>query len=613
MVRYSVSSDGLRSFQRGLAGVNTLAVAVCVIAVGYTNGGQASAGPSMVPEAAATAMATASSTPPAVRFTDVTRQAGIEFRHVSGAYGEKFLPETMGGGVAFFDYDNDGDQDLLFVNSSYWPDHASKEGPGPTQALYRNDGRGMFKDVTRASGLDVDVYGMGVAVGDYDGDGWRDVFITAVGGNHLYRNENGIFRDVANRAGVSGDPEIWGTSAAFIDYDRDGDLDLFVVNYMRWTMAIDQQVGRRFAYIQMGGKRAFITPEAYEGAHATLYRNDGGVFRDVSAQTGMQVANEYTGLPQARGLGVVPVDINRDGWIDLVVANDKTPNFCFVNQRDGTFGEDGFALGLALDAFSNATSGMGIDAAHYHPDGALGIAVGNYSGEMDSLFVSQADPLQFADVALGEGIGAPTRLSLTFGLFFFDYDLDGRLDLFQANGHLEPEIRTNYPNESYAQPAQLFWNCGKGCDTTFAEVVDGAGDLSRPIVGRGASYADFDGDGDLDVVVTQIDGAPLLLRNDQHFGHHWLRVKLVGKAGNRDAIGARLALTAGGSTQHRHVMPTRSYLSQVELPVTFGLGAATSIESLRIWWPDGTGQVLEQVPVDAVVTVEQEAARPDRD
>jgi hypothetical protein len=564
------------------------------------------AGNTAVSETASDTGSAPSPAPPAVRFTDVTRQAGIGFRHVSGAYGDKFLPETMGGGVAFFDYDNDGDQDLLLVNSSYWPGHAPADAPGPTQALYRNDGTGKFENVTSAAGLDVDLYGMGVAVGDYDGDGWRDIFITAVGGNRLYRNESGTFRDVTNGAGLNSDPEIWGTSAAFVDYDRDGDLDLFVVNYMRWTRAIDTLVGQQLSYIRVAGKRAFGMPLAYAGADATLYRNDDGTFQDVSSQSGVQVASEHAGSPLAKGLGVIPVDVNLDGWIDLVVASDKTPNFCFVNQGDGTFVEDGLALGLAVDAFGGHTSGMGIDAARYHPDGALGIAVGNYSLEMDSLFVGRGEPLLFSDQALGEGIGAPTRPFLTFGLFFFDYDLDGRLDLFQANGHLEPDIAVDDPAQTYAQRSQLFWNCGKGCEATYLEVVDGAGDLSHPMVGRGASYADLDADGDLDVVVTQIDGAPLLLRNDQRLGHHWLRVRLIGRGGNLDAIGARLALTAGRSTQWRQVMPARSYLSQVELPVTFGLGAATAIESLRIHWPDGAEQVLKDVPVDTVFTVKQE-------
>ncbi len=546
--------------------------------------------------------------PPVVVFSDVTREAAIDFSHVTGAAGDRLLPETMGGGVAFLDYDNDGDPDLLFVNSRYWPAHEPDNSPEPVMGLYRNDGTGRFENVTRGSGLDISLYGMGVAVGDYDNDGWVDVFVTALGENRLLQNRRGIFHDVSAGAGVAGGEGEWSTSAAFIDYDNDGNLDLFVANYMRWSREIDLELGRRFRFIMVAGKRAYASPNFFKGAHPYLYRNNGdGTFTDLSAQSGMHVNRPGTGVPMAKALAVAPVDLDRDGWLDLVVANDLEQNFCYHNQGDGTYRENGLIFGLALDADGRKTSSMGIDAAYYRNDGRMAIAIGNYAREMDSFFVSREDPLRFDDVARSVGLGAATFKPLTFALFFLDYDLDGRLDFFQTNGHLEEEIQVDYSDQTYAQPAQLFWNCGSGCSTTFIEVpVSGSGDLGTPLVGRGASYADMDNDGDLDMVIAQLGGGALLLRNEQRLGHHWLRVRLVGRRVNRDAIGAWVELVAGGNTQRRQVMPSRGYLSQVELPVTFGLGRDDTVESLTVIWPDGSRQAVKSVSVDSIITVEQE-------
>jgi hypothetical protein len=540
---------------------------------------------------------------PVARFSDITREAGLNFIHNNGAYGEKLLPETMGGGVAFLDYDNDGNQDLLFVNSTYWPGHVPEGKPPPTMALYHNDGHGQFADATPGSGLDVSFYGMGVAVGDYDNDGLPDVFITAVGGNHLFHNEGGgKFREVTKEAGLGGLPDAWSTSAAWVDYDNDGRLDLFVCDYVKWSRDIDAEVGYKID----GKTRAYGQPVNFQGTFAHLYHNEGGGrFTDVSLSAGIQVRNPATGVPVAKSLGVAPVDVNSDGWMDLVVANDTVPNFLFLNQRDGTFKEVGAISGLAFDSYGNTRGAMGIDTARYRSDGRLGIAIGNFANEMTALYVAQNTPTNFSDEAITEGIGPASRLLLKFGVFFFDYDLDGRLDLLTANGHLETEISKIQQSQTYAQPAQLFWNAGDGPGGCFVVVPpEKAGaDLFKPIVGRGSAFADIDGDGDLDVVLTQVGGPPLLLRNDQELGHHWLRLKLVGTKSNRDAIGAWIRVRVGGQTLWRQVMPTRSYLSQSELPVTIGLGAASRPDAVEILWPSGTHQELESIAIDRMVTV----------
>jgi len=540
--------------------------------------------------------------PPAVRFTDVTRAAGVDFVHVNGAYGERLLPETMGGGVAFLDYDQDGLQDLLFVNSSPWP-WRTQDIRRPTPALYRNRGNGAFENVTERTGLGtISFYGMGAAVADINGDGYPDVFLSGVGPNRLLLSQNGErFIDVTEQVGVAGAEDAWSSSAAFFDYDQDGDLDLFVCNYVQWSRDIDLSVDYRLT----GIGRAYGPPTNYAGTHSYLYRNNGdGTFSDVSAASGIQVNNPATGLPAGKALAAHPVDIDGDGWLDLVVTNDTVQNFLFMNRRDGTFEESGMTSGLAFDNSGKATGAMGVDAAAYNNDSEFAVAVGNFSNEMSSFYVARDGVPLFTDEAVVSGVGSESRQALSFGLFFFDYDLDGRLDLLQTNGHVEDEINVVQPSQHYEQPTQLFWNCGPQCARNFVHVpLEDTGDLGLPIVGRGAAYGDIDQDGDLDVVITQVNRTPLVMRNDQALDHHWLRVKVEGRGLNRDALGARVELTAGGVAQTRTVMPSRSYLAQVELPVTFGLADASRVDRLQVTWPDGETRSLTDLPTDQMVVL----------
>ena len=543
--------------------------------------------------------------PPSVRFTDVTATAGITFVHRNGAYGDKLLPESMGGGVAFFDYDNDGAPDLLFVNSTDWPGHAGSATKGSrTMQLWHNDGSGHFVDATPGSGLDVNFYGMGVACGDYDNDGLVDVFITGVGENRLFKNlGGGKFADVTRLAGFPTNSGQWSTSAAWLDFDNDGRLDLFVCNYVEWSAELDHKA----AFTYDGQTRAYGPPKNFRGSFPTLYHNEGnGRFTDMSARAGIQIKNP-SGEPLAKALGVAPVDLDGDGWIDIIVANDTVQNLVFRNEKNGMFREIGARSGIAFDSFGATRGAMGIDTARFREDDALAVAIGNFANEMNSLYVTQSDPLHFADEADDTGLGSASKHLLKFGLFFFDYDLDGRLDVLTANGHLDPDIERFQPQQQYRQPAQLFWNHGGGRATQFVPVTAASAgpDLFKPMVGRGSACADIDGDGDLDVVLTQIAGPPLLLRNDQQLHHHWVRLKLKGTNSNRDAIGAWVKLRAGGRILAQQVMPTKGYLSQSELTLTFGLGMATGIDEAEVTWPGGHKQRLDGLRIDSVNAIQE--------
>ncbi len=548
---------------------------------------------------------------PKLPFTDITSAAGIDFVHETGAYGERLLPETMGGGVAFLDYNDDGRQDLLLINSDLWPWRPAVS-EHPTSRLYRGRGDGTFEDVSVAAGLDLALYGMGVAVGDYDGDGRIDIFVTALGENRLLRNVDGDhFVDVTDAAGVAGEPGAWSTSAAFFDYDHDGDLDLFVCNYVTWSRQINAEVDYRLT----GIGPAYGPPTDFSGTDSYLYRNDGRPsdsgrndpprFTDVSRQAGIRVAHETGGGPIGKGLAVHPVDVNGDGWLDLVVANDTVRNFLFINQRDGRFVESGVEYGLAFNSSGLATGAMGIDAAYFANDAQLAIAIGNFANEMSSFYVARAGEQIFSDDAIVAGIGADSRRGLTFGLMFVDIDLDGRLDLITANGHVEPDINRVQSSQHYAQSLQLFWNCGSRCTRRFRFIDQPIGDLGTAHVGRGAAYADIDADGDQDLLITALGGRSVLLRNDQELGHHWVKLRLRGKPPNRHAIGASVTLVTSAARQHRSVMPTRSYLSQMELPVTFGLGDVRRVDAVIVLWPDGEKEWWTDLDVDRSHVLQQ--------
>lgn len=545
------------------------------------------------------AMAGADETVPPIPFAEVGLEAGIDLVHCNGAAGERLLPETMGAGVAWLDFDNDGDQDLLFANGREWPwsvGSGACPGPRPTVRLYANDGSGQFQDVTRAAGLDISLQGMGVAAGDIDGDGWIDVYVTAIGRNRLLRNRHGRFEDVTAAAGAGGPDDSWSTSAGFADLDNDGDLDLVVCSYVTWSRQIDIEIG----FTLNGRDRAYGPPTSFHGADPEVFRNDGGGrFTEVSAEAGLRVANPSTGEPVGKSLGLAIVDIDGDGLLDLFIANDTVRNLLFRNLGGWRFEEVGSSAGVGFDGAGKATGAMGVDAGDLRNDGSLALAIGNFSNEMSSLYVQQGAAWQFADSASIEGLGSPSRQRLSFGLFFFDVDLDGRLDLLQVNGHLEPEISEVQASQTYAQAPQLFWNRGPSSPACFIAMPDElVGDLAGPVVGRGSAFADMDGDGDLDMVLTTNGGRPRLFRNDQSLAHHWIRIDLDGIGANPDGVGARLLLEAGGTIQRRMVMPTRSYLSQSELPVTFGLGQADAVERLEVHWPDGTVQTLEGLEVD---------------
>ncbi len=591
-----------RAFKRSLAIIGAAAL-IALLIWWFGQGGESTVPVEEVEIAAPLREAPAEavqSAIPSIPFTDITTAAGIDFVHVNGAYGDKLIPETMGSGLAFFDYDNDGDPDLYLVNSTYWPDKAN--GRTTTGRLYRNDGGTRFTDVTEATGLQRDLYGFGVAVGDYDNDGWEDLYLSNLGANLLLRNERGRFIDVTATAGVAGNLEDWSTGTAFLDYDNDGDLDLFVGNYIAWTRQIDLEIDFRIA----GLGRAYGGPEHHVGALNRLYRNDGdGRFTEVSQAAGIAVTEGSDRQPAGKALAVSVADVDDNGLVDIVVANDTTRNFLYRNLGDGRFEEISALEGIAYDREGRATSGMGIDIARFRNDADVGIAIGNFANEMSSLFVTLDGRGPFVDEAVLEGIGPDSRVALTFAVLFLDADLDGRLDLFQANGHLENEINRVHPSQTFAQPAQLFWNCGEACPQRF-RLLDSTADLRQPMVGRGAAYADIDGDGDLDLAIVQNGRRAVLLRNDQQTGNHWLRLKLVGGSANRDGLGAAVALRSDGATQYRRVHPSRGYLSQVELPLTFGLGSATTVDELRVTWPGGQVQRVAVPGVDRELRVVQE-------
>jgi enediyne biosynthesis protein E4 len=547
---------------------------------------------------------------PQLVMTNMVASSGVDFVHESGREGQKLLPETMGSGTAVLDYNGDGHQDLLFVNSSRWPWDTRGEVDS-TCRLYAGDGNFHFTDVTEKAGIDRTLYGMGTAVGDYDNDGDTDIFLSAVGKNRLLKNEDGVFQDVTDIAGVGGATDTWGTSCGFFDYDNDGLLDLFVCNYVNWNK--DADLSQKFTLD--GESRAYGPPKAFSGAFSYLYHNDGdGSFTDVSESAGIQIRNDDTGVPLGKAMGLAPVDFNGDGWLDIVVANDTVRNFLFENNRDGTFSEVGRICGIAFDrSTGNARGAMGIDTAQFRDDGTLAIGIGNFANEASALYMARAGKKQFMDAAMYTGFGPPTRQGLTFGLFFFDVDLDGRFDLLGANGHLEEEISKVQATQRYAQPPQLFWNAGRDAKSELVLVPESSvgEDFYQPIVGRGTAFGDFDEDGDQDVVISVSDGSPVVFRNDQNTDHHWLRVRLEGTGSNRDGIGAMVELELGKRTLSQCMMPTRSYLSQCERVITFGLGSLESVDSITVAWPGGDREIFPVAGIDGTIVLRQGSGSPE--
>ncbi len=540
---------------------------------------------------AASALPLSASTP-GFSLADVTASAGIHFQHNSGAFGARYLPETLGPGCAFLDYDSDGWLDILLVNGMDWPGHARRR---TTLQLYRNNRNGTFTDVTRQAGLDVEMYGLGVAVGDYNNDGFPDLLITAVGQNRLFQNtRNGRFVDVTEKAGLGG-RSAFSTSALWFDFDRDGLLDLFVCNYVKWAPEHD-------VFCSLDGKRkSYCTPEAYRGATCWLFRNRGnGTFEDVTARSGIFDSS-------SKSLGVTMLDYDNDGWPDLAVANDTQPNKLYRNRRDGTFEDIAVRAGVAFSEDGKARAGMGIDAADLDGSGAASIAITNFDGEMIALYRPGPGGV-YRDVALAAGVGQPSRTTLGFGCLFFDADLDGHLDLFAANGHIDDTARNLSGMTAYAQPPHLFLNDGR---LHFRDVASQAGaDFASPKVARGAACGDFDNDGDVDLLVTTNQGPAYLYRNDVASGNRSLRLRLRGVKSNRDAIGATVRIFTAAGSQSRLVKGASSYLSQSEPALTFGLGRQPRADRVVIAWP--SGRVDEHGPLEAGFYECPEGARPVR-
>ena len=508
----------------------------------------------------------------------------MDFVHNTGAFGEKWLPETMGSGCAWLDYDNDGDPDALLLSGMDFAGHPT--GGRQTSALFRNDD-GTFTDVTAQVGLDVPMYALGATYADYDADGDLDLYVTALGPNRLFRNDDGKFIDVAPQLGVADDG--FGSSASWVDYDNDGDLDLFTLNYVQWSPENDI-----FCSLD-GTNKSYCTPEAYSGASPRLYRNDGASFTDVTEEAGVLD-------PTAKALGIVCVDFDEDGWIDVFVANDTQPNFLFRNQGDGTFAEEGMIAGVAFDEAGRARGAMGVDAGDYDGSGLPSLTIGNFSNEMLALYHNEGAGF-FIDAAPTSNVGQESLLTLAFGAFFLDFDLDGRTDIFVANGHVENEIQKVQSRVSYAQPAHLFRNLGTG---RFEDVAPQSEALAQAVVARGAAAADYDGDGDLDLLVTTSGGPARLLRNDCVQGSPFVRVTLEGGAGsNPHGYGAKVRLTAGGRTQTAWARAAHSYASQSENVLTFGLGDAAAASEITVHWPSGKTTTVPDVAAGSRITVRE--------
>ncbi len=528
-----------------------------------------------------------------VHYVDITRRAGINFVHYTGAFGKKYLPETMGPGCAFIDYDNDGYPDILLVQGSDFPGHHSRR---TTLKLYHNNGNRTFSDVTARAGLAVEMYGMGAAIGDYDNDGWDDIYVTGLGEAHLFHNEhNGTFKDVTKAAGVNNTG--YGASAAWFDYDKDGKLDLFVTNYVKWSEKDD------IVCTLVGHEKSYCTPEAYQGDTCRLYHNLGnGRFEDVTRKAGIED-------PTSKSLGVAIVDYDRDGWPDIAVANDTQPNKLYHNNHHGTFTEQAVQAGIAFSEDGIARGAMGIDEADFDHSGYPSLAIGNFANQMLGLYHNEGNRF-FIDIAPSSSVGRATLLSLSFGLFFFDYDLDGLQDLFVGNGHIEPEINRLQPQVSYAELPLVFHNEGHD---RFQQVGQEMG-FTRRLVARGAAYGDINNDGAPDILLTTNGGPAYLFENVGGDRNNAIRIRTVGTRSNRDGIGAEVHVRAANGENWQTVHSGSSYCSQSELTLTFGLGKASQADQVEINWPSGQHDVLRDLKANATYTVEEGgkvlAARP---
>ena len=521
------------------------------------------------------------------RFKDITAAAGIKFTHNSGRAGKKWLPETMGSGCAFIDVDGDGWQDILLLNNKDW----APRGRRSLSALYRNNKNGTFTDITRGSGLDIEMFAMGVAVADYDNDGRDDLFITALEGDRLFHNEGaGKFRDVTKDSGIVNSS--FSTSAAFLDYDRDGKVDLVIANYVQWTAKGDLWCSMD------GATKSYCTPESYKGNSSKLYRNLGnGKFQDVTKAAGLGEAN-------SKALGIATFDVNNDGWVDIFFANDTQPNKLYRNNKNGTFTEEAVSAGVAFGEDGVARGAMGVDFGDYDRSGRAHLLVGNFSNQMLGLYHNEGTGL-FVDEAPRSAVGRSSLLSLSFGVFFFDYDLDGYPDIFAANGHIDEEIGRVQPKVQFKQAPLLFRNLGKG---KFEDVSKQTGvEMQRPIVARGAAYADIDHDGDLDVLITTNHGSAYLYRNDTAEKNHWISTRLTGTGkSNRSALGAVVRVQSAQGRQWQTVHSGSSYCSQSDLALTFGLGKDTLIAAIEIDWPSGKKQKLSNIQVDQILNITEE-------
>jgi enediyne biosynthesis protein E4 len=536
---------------------------------------------------------TATNTP--IHFTEISHEVGINFQHFNGGRGRKLMPETVGSGMAFFDYNNDGQLDILVINSTSWPGDPKPIKTMPK--LYKNLGDGKkFEDVTDKSGLAFTTYGMGVAIADYDNDGFEDIYLTSVGPNHLFHNNgNGTFTDATQASGTVGVPlpgtkieHKWSSSAAWLDYDKDGKLDLFVCQYVKWSPEIDPFCGSK-------GRRGYCPPDNFEGARCTLFHQEvNGAFKDVSKEMGIldgQIGKSF---------GIAVADYNKDGWLDIAIANDTWANFLFISENGKHFIDKGVESGIAFAGSGKAKAGMGIDTADFRNNGEFGFVIGNFAEEGISLFEPMAGmPSMFEEKGQARGVAAPSLLNVTFATFFFDYDLDGWQDIFATNGHVD-DVVNSYKSMLTFKQQPLLLHSEQG--DKFTDKTQEAG-IAIKIVGRGAASGDIDSDGDLDVGVVDNNGKFMLLRNEGGNQNHWIRLKLTGTKCNKDAIGALVKVVAGGMTQQQYMSSGGSFLSEREHVLTFGLGKNKTVDTIEVHWPNGTVEKHDSQTANAVYTI----------